>query len=53
FLAPWDIVNVVEKVKSTGNNRILITERGVMFGYNNLVADLRSIKIMQDTAGPV
>ncbi|MBT8349846.1 MAG: 3-deoxy-8-phosphooctulonate synthase [Deltaproteobacteria bacterium] len=53
FLAPWDIVNVVEKVKSTGNNRILITERGVMFGYNNLVADLRSIKIMQDNAGPV
>ena len=53
FLAPWDIVNVVEKVRSTGNNRILITERGAMFGYNNLVADFRSIKIMQDTAGPV
>ena len=53
FLAPWDIVNVVEKVRSTGNDRILITERGAMFGYNNLVADFRSIKIMQDTAGPV
>ncbi len=53
FLAPWDIVNVVEKIRSTGNNRILITERGAMFGYNNLVADFRSIKIMQDTAGPV
>jgi len=53
FLAPWDIVNVVEKVRSTGNNRILITERGAMFGYNNLVADFRSIKIMQDSAGPV
>ncbi|MDY6790782.1 MAG: 3-deoxy-8-phosphooctulonate synthase [Thermodesulfobacteriota bacterium] len=53
FLAPWDIVNVVEKVRSTGNGRILITERGAMFGYNNLVADFRSIKIMQDTAGPV
>ena len=53
FLAPWDIVNVVEKVRSTGNKRILITERGAMFGYNNLVADFRSIKIMQDTAGPV
>ncbi len=53
FLAPWDIVNVVEKVRSTGNNQVLITERGAMFGYNNLVADFRSIKIMQDTAGPV
>ena len=53
FLAPWDIVNVVEKIRSTGNNRVLITERGAMFGYNNLVADFRSIKIMQDTAGPV
>jgi len=53
FLAPWDIVNVVEKVRSTGNYRVLITERGAMFGYNNLVADFRSIKIMQDTAGPV
>ncbi|MBW2251509.1 MAG: 3-deoxy-8-phosphooctulonate synthase [Deltaproteobacteria bacterium] len=53
FLAPWDIVNVVQKVRSTGNKRILITERGAMFGYNNLVADFRSIKIMQDTAGPV
>ena len=53
FLAPWDIVNVVEKIRSTGNNRVLITERGAMFGYNNLVSDFRSIKIMQDTAGPV
>ena len=53
FLAPWDIVNVVEKVSSTGNNQILITERGTMFGYNNLVADFRGIKIMQDTGRPV
>jgi len=53
FLAPWDIVNIVEKVTSTGNNRLLITERGTMFGYNNLVADFRSIKIMQDTGWPV
>jgi 2-dehydro-3-deoxyphosphooctonate aldolase (KDO 8-P synthase) len=53
FLAPWDIVNVVEKVTSTGNKRILITERGTMFGYNNLVADFRGIKIMQDAGSPV
>ena len=49
FLSPWDMINVVEKIKSTGNEKIIITERGTMFGYNNLVADLRSIKIMQDT----
>ena len=53
FLAPWDIANVVEKVTSTGNNQILLTDRGTMFGYNNLVADFRSIKIMQDTGWPV
>ena len=53
FLSPWDIVNVVEKITSTGNNRILITERGTMFGYNNLIVDFRGIKIMQDTGWPV
>ncbi|MBU0987188.1 MAG: 3-deoxy-8-phosphooctulonate synthase [Proteobacteria bacterium] len=53
FLAPWDINNVVEKVTSTGNNQVLITERGTMFGYNNLVADFRSIKIIQDAGWPV
>lgn len=53
FLAPWDISNVVEKVTSTGNSRILITERGAMFGYNNLVADFRAVKIMQNTGWPV
>ncbi|MBU2623678.1 MAG: 3-deoxy-8-phosphooctulonate synthase [Proteobacteria bacterium] len=53
FLAPWDIGNVVEKIASTGNRNILITERGVMFGYNNLVVDFRSIQIMQDTGYPV
>ena len=53
FLAPWDIENVVEKITSTGNNRILITERGTMFGYNNLIVDFRGIKIMQDTGRPV
>jgi len=53
FLAPWDIKNVVEKVAATGNNQILLTERGTMFGYNNLVVDFRGIKIMQDTGWPV
>jgi 2-dehydro-3-deoxyphosphooctonate aldolase (KDO 8-P synthase) len=53
FLAPWDMKNVVEKAKSTGNTRILLTERGAMFGYNNLVTDFRSVKIMQDTGCPV
>jgi 2-dehydro-3-deoxyphosphooctonate aldolase (KDO 8-P synthase) len=45
FLAPWDVKNVVEKITSTGNHRILLTERGVCFGYNNLVSDLRSLLI--------
>ncbi len=53
FLAPWDISQVVEKVLSTGCNRILITERGTMFGYNNLVVDFRGIQIMQQTGWPV
>ncbi len=53
FLAPWDMRNVVAKAVSTGNKRIIITERGVMFGYNNLVVDFRGIKIMQATGCPV
>jgi 2-dehydro-3-deoxyphosphooctonate aldolase (KDO 8-P synthase) len=53
FLAPMDMMNVVEKVKSTGNNNILLTERGSMFGYNNLVVDFRGIAIMQRTGCPV
>ena len=53
FLAPWDMINVVEKVTATGNNQILLTERGTMFGYNNLVVDFRGIKIMHDTGWPV
>lgn len=53
FLAPWDMANVVEKLASVGNRRLLITERGAMFGYNNLVTDFRGIKIMQDTGYPV
>jgi len=53
FLAPWDIINVVEKIKSMGNHKILLTERGAMFGYNNLVVDFRAIPIMQATGYPV
>jgi len=53
FLAPWDMKHVVEKVRSAGNNRVLITERGTMFGYNNLVTDFRGIRIMQDFGCPV
>jgi 2-dehydro-3-deoxyphosphooctonate aldolase (KDO 8-P synthase) len=53
FLAPWDIINVVEKITSTGNQQILITERGTMFGYNNLVVDFRSVMIMRDTGFPI
>jgi 2-dehydro-3-deoxyphosphooctonate aldolase (KDO 8-P synthase) len=53
FLAPWDVSNIVEKVRSAGNDSIVITERGVMFGYNNLVVDFRGIRIMQQTGCPV
>ena len=53
FLAPWDMANVVSKVESTGNARILLTERGVSFGYNTLVADMRSLPIMMRTGYPV
>jgi 2-dehydro-3-deoxyphosphooctonate aldolase (KDO 8-P synthase) len=53
FLAPWDIANVLEKITSTGNRRILITERGTMFGYNNLVVDFRGLMIMRKTGYPV
>ncbi len=53
FLAPWDMPNVVDKVASTGNSRILLTERGVSFGYNTLVADMRSLPIMAKTGYPV
>lgn len=53
FLAPWDMANVAEKVASTGNDRILLTERGVSFGYNTLVADMRSLPIMSRTGWPV
>jgi len=53
FLAPWDMANVVKKVESTGNTRILVTERGVSFGYNTLVTDMRSLPIMAKTGYPV
>ena len=53
FLSPWDIKNVIEKVSSVGNHRILLTERGTCFGYNNLVVDMRSIPIMQRFGYPV
>ncbi|MFC1816783.1 3-deoxy-8-phosphooctulonate synthase [Thermodesulfobacteriota bacterium] len=53
FLAPWDVANVAEKVTATGNTRLLITERGAMFGYNNLVVDFRGVKIIQDIGWPV
>lgn len=53
FLAPWDMQNVVDKAKATGNNKIMVCERGVSFGYNNLVSDMRSLKIMRDTGCPV
>jgi len=53
FLAPWDMANVADKVASTGNENILLTERGVSFGYNTLVADMRSLPIMARTGYPV
>jgi len=53
FLAPWDMANVAQKVASTGNQRILLTERGVSFGYNTLVADMRSLPILARTGYPV
>ncbi len=53
FLAPWDMANVVNKAKATGNQQILVCERGVSFGYNNLVSDMRSLAVMRDTGCPV
>lgn len=53
FLAPWDMQNVVEKLLSCGNERILLTDRGTSFGYNNLVSDFRAIPIMQTFGFPV
>ena len=53
FLAPWDMVNVTRKIEETGNNNILVTERGASFGYNTLVSDMRSIPIMRKNGYPV
>jgi 2-dehydro-3-deoxyphosphooctonate aldolase (KDO 8-P synthase) len=53
FMAPWDMKNVVEKIRHAGNKKIMITERGSSFGYNNLVADMRSLPIMQKLGVPV
>lgn len=53
FLAPWDMPNVAQKVASTGNDKILLTERGVTFGYNTLVTDMRALPIMMQTGYPV
>jgi 2-dehydro-3-deoxyphosphooctonate aldolase (KDO 8-P synthase) len=53
FAAPWDMKNVVRKIESTGNTKILLTERGASFGYNTLVADMRSLIIMRELGYPV
>ena len=53
FLSPWEMANAVAKVKSTGNNKVIVTERGVSFGYNNLVVDMRSFPILAKTGCPV
>jgi len=53
FLAPWDMPNVIAKIESTGNTRILLTERGTSFGYNTLVADMRALPQMAATGYPV
>ncbi|MCH7893743.1 MAG: 3-deoxy-8-phosphooctulonate synthase [Proteobacteria bacterium] len=53
FLSPWEMVNVVEKARSTGNEAIMVCERGFSFGYNNLVSDMRSLAIMRGTGCPV
>ncbi|MEM6780986.1 MAG: 3-deoxy-8-phosphooctulonate synthase [Pseudomonadota bacterium] len=53
FLAPWDMQNVADKISSTGNENILLTERGASFGYNTLVSDMRSLPIMAQTGYPV
>lgn len=53
FLAPWDVGNIVDKVTSTGNTRVILTERGACYGYNMLVSDMRALPIMADTGCPV
>jgi len=53
FLAPWDMKNVVDKARAAGNDQIMVCERGVSFGYNNLVSDMRSLAVMRNTGAPV
>jgi 2-dehydro-3-deoxyphosphooctonate aldolase (KDO 8-P synthase) len=53
FLSPWEMKNVVDKARATGNGQILVCERGVAFGYNNLVSDMRSLAVMRETGCPV
>ena len=53
FLSPWEMSNVVEKARSTGNKKIMVCERGASFGYNNLVSDMRSLAVMRETGCPV
>lgn len=53
FMAPWDMKNVIEKARSTGNEQIMVCERGASFGYNNLVSDMRSLAVMRETECPV
>lgn len=53
FLSPWEMQNVVDKARSTGNEQIMVCERGFSFGYNNLVSDMRSLSVMRETGCPV
>src|SRR4029079_10745925 len=53
FLSPWEMQNVVDKARSTGNEQIMVCERGFSFGYNNLVSDMRSLSVMRGTGCPV
>ena len=53
FLSPWEMQNVVDKARSTGNDNIMVCERGFSFGYNNLVSDMRSLAVMRGTGAPV
>lgn len=53
FLAPWDMINVVEKARAAGNTSIMVCERGASFGYNNLVSDMRSLEVLKQTGCPV
>ena len=53
FLAPWDMINVVEKARAVGNEQIMVCERGVSFGYNTLISDMRGLVVMRETGCPV